>query len=114
MGHPGSPLSALEYHLLLALAGGEQHGYALRDAIENESDGVVSPRAGSLYRVIARMVTAGFVREADGPDSDPVHPGRTRRYYHLTEAGRTALVQETGRMQDALAIARHRLRGADG
>lgn len=111
--HDGG-LSPIEYHLLLALADGEQHGYALRDAIADESGGGVDPKAGTLYRVIARMLGHGFVRETQGPGDADVHPGRPRRYYALTEAGRIALADEARRLRATLLLADRRLRRSDG
>ena len=58
-------LSTLEYHVLLALASGPLHGYAIKDAVAAESSGTLTPRAGSLYRVIARLMTSGLVIETD-------------------------------------------------
>ena len=49
-------MSTLEYHVLLALASGPLHGYAIKDAVTDESSGTLAPRAGSMYRVIARMM----------------------------------------------------------
>ena len=63
-------MSLLEYHVLLALAGGPLYGYALKEAIAAESGGTIAPLAGSLYRVIARLTTTGLVVEAE-PDEKP-------------------------------------------
>lgn len=104
----------LDFHLLLALADGPLHGYALADAIAAESNGTLVPRAGSLYRVIARLETAGLVDETDPPADVPPHPGRERRYYTLTRAGRAALAAEAKRMKEAAGVARRRLGLAEG
>ncbi|MEK9502682.1 PadR family transcriptional regulator [Gaopeijia maritima] len=105
---PTTPLSGLEYHLLLAVARGPLHGYAIRDAVEHDSEGALSPRAGSLYRVIARLTSAGWLRETEGPDEGP-HPGRERRYYGLTPQGREVLRDEAARWRGAVALAERRL-----
>ena len=105
-----SGLSPIEYHLLLALASGEMHGYALRDAVESESRGAVVPRAGTLYRVLARMMGEGLVREGTGPNQEVRHPGRARRYYALTALGREALQEETRRLRLTMTLAERRLR----
>ena len=102
-------LTALEYHVLLALAPGPVHGYAIRDAVEADSGGVLQPRAGSLYRVIARLTSAGLVAETDAPGGEEPHPGRPRRYYELAAEGRAALAEETARMKSAAALAELRL-----
>jgi DNA-binding PadR family transcriptional regulator len=48
-------MSSLEYHVLLALAGGPLHGYAVKQDVEDESAGSLTPQPGSLCRVIARL-----------------------------------------------------------
>ncbi len=58
-------MSTLEYHVLLALAGGPLHGYAVKQRVEDESAGSLTPQPGSLYRVIARLMTSGLVAETD-------------------------------------------------
>lgn len=106
---PDGGLSPLDYHVLLAIAEGPMHGYAIRDAVERESDGALSPRAGSLYRVIARLTTAGLVTETGEPDEHGPHPGRARRYYALTGEGRQVLADEARRLEGAAALALERL-----
>ncbi len=106
-------MSPLDFHILLALADGPLYGYAIAEAVERESGGAFAPRAGSLYRVIARLETAGLVDETDPPSTES-HPGRERRYYALTRSGRAALGAEAARLKDAAAIARRRLGLAEG
>ena len=101
-------MNALEYHVLLALASGPLHGYAVKDAIVAESSGALVPRAGSLYRVLARMLTAGLVRETSPADA-PAHPGLARRYYALTARGRAALGEEARRLMQTALVAEKRL-----
>jgi DNA-binding PadR family transcriptional regulator len=107
---PDDGLSALEYHVLLAVADGPMHGYAIRDAVERDARGALTPRAGSLYRVIARLLEAGLVHETDDPDDDGRYPGRARRYYGLSGAGRRVLAEETRRMKLVATLAEDRLR----
>ena len=102
-------MSLLEYHVLLALAGGPLHGYAVKQRVELESDGSLAPQAGSLYRVIARLMTSGLVAETDPPAAPEPHPGLARRYYALTAPGRRALAAEARRLKDAAALAEKRL-----
>ena len=106
---PDDGPTPLEYHVLLAVARGPRYGYAIRDAVEEESEGALSPRAGTLYRVIARLLSDGLVRETDAPDPGS-HPGRPRRYYELTAAGRGVLSEETRRLKIVAELARERLR----
>ena len=105
----GSALSTLDYHVLLAIADGPLYGYAIRDAVEEESGGTLTPRAGSLYRVIARLMTEDLVAETDPPADAEDHPGRPRRYYRLTREGREAILAETRRLKGAAALAEKRL-----
>lgn len=100
--------SLLEYHVLLALAEGPLHGYGLAEKVAAESLGGLTPRAGSLYRVIARLISSGLVEESDG-EGEVLHPGLARRYYGLTAPGRKALGEETRRLKQALAVAEERL-----
>ena len=107
-------LSTLEYHVLLAMASRPLYGYAIKEAVEAESRGAVVPRAGSLYRVIARLISWGLVREAAPDGNVEAHPGRARRYYALTTEGRSALAEEAARLKGVAALAEKRLRMAGG
>jgi DNA-binding PadR family transcriptional regulator len=114
MSQRGDGLSNLEYHVLLAMADGPQYGYAIKGAVETESLGILTPRAGSLYRVLARLMTWGLVRETQPADDTEPHPGRTRKYYALTPEGRAALADEARRLKAAAALAEERLKMAGG
>lgn len=109
-----SALSTLEYHVLLAMAAGPLYGYAIKESVEAESAGAVMPRAGSLYRVIARLISWGLVRQAQPEEKVEPHPGRPRQYYALTPEGRAALADEAARLKGAAALAEKRLRMAGG
>ncbi|HSM05342.1 MAG TPA: PadR family transcriptional regulator [Longimicrobiales bacterium] len=91
-------LSRLEFHVLLSLAGGARYGYAITDAVEEASEGTLTPRAGTLYRVIARLMAWGLVDEVQPPEAGEQHPGRPRRWYALTPDGRGFLTEESRRM----------------
>jgi DNA-binding PadR family transcriptional regulator len=107
-------MSNLEYHVLLAMADGPRYGYAVKEAIESESGGTLTPRAGSLYRVLARLVSWGLVEETEAPAESEPHPGLARKYYGLTPQGRGALAAEARRLKGAAALAEDRLRMAEG
>jgi len=102
-------VNLLEYYVLLALSSGPRHGYAIKDAVAADSGGAETPRAGNLYRVIARLITAGWLRESSSADATP-NPGVPRRYYALTAAGRRALAEQTVRLKEAARSAEKRLR----
>jgi DNA-binding PadR family transcriptional regulator len=107
-------LSTFEYHVLLALASGPLHGYAIKDAVAAESTGTLTPRAGSLYRVIARMLTAGLVKETEPASAQAPHPGLARKYYALTPSGRTTLLAEAQRLKRTATVAEKRLGMLEG
>ena len=109
-----SGMSNLEFHVLLALAGGPLYGLAVRDAVAAESGGSLAPRAGSLYRVLARLMADGLVKEVAPAEEPPPHPGLARRYYALTPAARGELLAETRRRKHAAAMAEKRLGVAPG
>jgi DNA-binding PadR family transcriptional regulator len=105
--NPGAlPLSALDLHILLVLSRGELFGYAIQKAVEGESEGVLSPEIGSLYRVLNRLVETGWVAEAAtrSPEEGPQR-GRPRRYYRITGAGAGVARAELGRLQRVLSRA---------
>jgi DNA-binding PadR family transcriptional regulator len=107
-------MNPLEYHVLLALAGGPLHGYAIKDAVADESGGTLAPLAGTLYRVIARLLSSRLVIETSGDEGASPHPGLARRYYKLTAAGRRALEAEARRLKRSATIAEKRLGLAPG
>lgn len=108
-------MSNLEYHVLLALASGPLYGYAITEAVAVESSGTLTPRAGSLYRVIARLMSDGLVKEVTPPRAERVpHPGLARKYYALTASARGALLAETQRLKSAARMAEDRLGAASG
>lgn len=102
-------LSTLDYHVLLAMAEGPVYGYAIKEAVERESGGALAPRAGSLYRVVARLMASGFVVESRPPKGTPPHPGKARKYYALSASGRRVLGAEARRLKGAVALAEERL-----
>jgi DNA-binding PadR family transcriptional regulator len=102
------PVSLIEFHVLLALADGARHGWAVAERMAGDSGGAIRPRAGSLYRVIARLMAEGWVAERRANDDTP-HPGLPRRYYTLTTAGRRTLADESTRLREAAAVALRRL-----
>jgi DNA-binding PadR family transcriptional regulator len=88
------PLTPAGYQVLLALAEGKSHGYAVMRFVEGVTDGSVQLGPGTLYRTIARLVADGLVEEIPGGDGDEPHDAR-RRNYRLTPLGLTAAKRET-------------------
>lgn len=104
-------MNPVEYHVLLALSSGPLHGYAIKSAIVADSGEAVDPLAGTLYRVIARLITSGLIKETTPAGPRASHPGLERRYYTLTPPGRRTLASESERMKRAATMAEQRLRG---
>jgi DNA-binding PadR family transcriptional regulator len=101
--HP--PLTALDFHVLVVLAAEDLYGYGIMKAVQEHSSGVVSPEIGSLYRVLARLMEAGWVREVDPvPESPRTHRGKPRRYYGITDSGLEAVRAEVTRLREAVAL----------
>lgn len=103
------PLSVGDFHLLLVLAEQDLYGYALLQAIERESDGMVRPDLGALYRALARLERAGLVSGAAPPAAAAPAPGKQRRYYGITPLGRRVLAADARRLSSVLDLARLRL-----
>ncbi len=102
------PLTPAMFQVLVALADGEKHGYAIIKEVSRRTDGKVRLRAGTLYTAIRRFVDAGFIQEsAERPD--PSLDDERRRYYRLTDRGRAVAVAEARRMAETLAQARVKL-----
>jgi DNA-binding PadR family transcriptional regulator len=100
-----APLTPGAYHILLALAHGERHGYGIMREVERLSDGAMRLGPGTLYRTLREMLDAGLIAESE-ERPDPRHDDERRRYYALTEAGRRAALAETRRLARLVERAR--------
>lgn len=99
------PLRPVEFEILLTLAQGERHGYAILQEISERSDGAVELETGTMYRALRRLVEAGMVRPAARRatrDSDD----ERRRYYAITALGARVAAAEAARMDRLVANAR--------
>lgn len=99
------PLTPAVFHILLALADGEKHGYAIMQEVETATGGAVTMGPGTLYGSIKRMLRSGLIRESDERADDQLDDSR-RRYYELTALGRKVLAAEARRLEDAVRLAR--------
>lgn len=97
------PLTPAEFEVLLALADGEKHGYAILKAIGSRDELALGP--ATLYTVIARFLASGWIAES-AVRPDPALDDERRRYYRLTDAGRAVARVEAERMEAVLASAR--------
>ena len=99
------PLTPALFHVLLALADGESHGYAIMKEVEQRSDGKVRLSAGTLYGIIKRLREDGLIREPKRRSAFAKGDER-RRTYSLTSLGRDVALAEAERLEGVLAIAR--------
>ena len=102
------PLSPAVFHILLALAEGPRHGYAVMRDIDSRTDGVVRIGPGMLYGSIKWLLADGFIEETDAPRGEAAKDAERRRYYALTTDGRKLLRAEANRLESALDLARAR------
>ena len=98
-------LTPAVFHILLALASGDRHGYGVMKEVLRLSDGEVRIGPGTLYGTLQRLIEAGLVVEA--PRAGPrTVDGRARRYYRITSKGRQALDQDVQRLEALVRAAR--------
>ena len=99
------PLTPAVFHILLALVETERHGYGIMREVETSTGGVLVLGPGTLYGTLKRLLSAGFVEEAE--ERADVEAGmERRRYYRLTPAGRHAAVEEARRLECLVNSAR--------
>jgi len=99
------PLPAAVFHILIALADRDRHGYSIMQDVAARTAGKVQLSAGTLYSSIRRMLEQGLIEElAESPD--PSSTDERRRYYHLTRFGRRAAAAEVERLNTLLQQAR--------
>lgn len=101
------PLPASVMHIVVALADGEKHGYAIMRDVAALSGGVVRMGSGTLYGAIRRMLQQGLIEETE-ERPDPSLDDQRRRYYRLTDVGRQVGVAEEKRLVSLLDAARVR------
>jgi DNA-binding PadR family transcriptional regulator len=99
------PLGAATFYILLALAGGERHGYAIAKEVEEQTGGTVKLGPGTLYRLVKQLTLDGWISEVDGSASDD---HERRRTYRLTTRGRRIAQAEAQRLDDVVSVARTR------
>jgi DNA-binding PadR family transcriptional regulator len=99
------PLTPAVFHILVALADGEAHGYAIMQTVAERSGGTVRLGPGTLYGAVNRLLKDGLIEESE-QRPDPEMDDTRRRYYRLTEFGGRVLAVETKRMADLVRAAR--------
>jgi DNA-binding PadR family transcriptional regulator len=102
---PFLPLTPAMFHVLLALADGEKHGYAILKEVAQRTGGRVRLSAGTLYGIIHRLLAEGLITESD-ERPDAALDDERRRYYRLSDFGRRVAVAEAERLEEMLDVAR--------
>src|SRR2546422_10265081 len=99
------PLPPATFHILLALAEDDRHGYGIIQDVAARTDGELKLSAGTLYRSIQRMLEQGLIveaRERPAPEDDD----ERRRYYRITPLGTTTAKAEARRLSQLMKMAR--------
>lgn len=98
-----APMTPAVIHVLLALAGGERHGYAILKDVQRETGSEFRFGPGTIYGTLQRLMDAGWVEEVAAPAAEL---DARRRYYRMTRSGRQALKEEIDRLGALLAVGR--------
>jgi DNA-binding PadR family transcriptional regulator len=99
------PLKPQWFHILLSLAGEEQHGYGIMREVLQRTGGKVRLWPATLYGSIKRLIEAGLIEESDERPAPELDDAR-RRYYRLTALGKRALDAECERLQELVRTIR--------
>ena len=107
------PLPAAAFHILLALAGDDLHGYGVMKQVSEQSGGKIRLGPATLYGSIKSLLEEGLIQELEARPDGELGTER-RRYYRLTSAGRKVATAEATKLADLLRVARAKriLRGA--
>jgi DNA-binding PadR family transcriptional regulator len=99
------PLPPVTFHILVALAEEDRHGYAIMQDVALRTGGDIRLSAGTLYRSIQRMLEQGVIAEVTARPAPEMDDER-RRYYRLTPFGRAVAKAESRRLAQMLKLAR--------
>ena len=99
------PLAPAVFHILVAVADRERHGYAIMQDVAARTDGTLKLSPGTLYGTIKRLLEDGLIQELDARP-DPDHDDTRRRYYRITAFGRRVAIAESARLARLLGQAR--------
>jgi DNA-binding PadR family transcriptional regulator len=99
------PLTPAAFHILLALADDERHGYSIMQEVATRSGGKTRIGPGTLYGSIKRLLADGLIEES-GEHPDPTLDDQRRRYYRLTDFGRRVACAEAERLAQLVDLAR--------
>jgi DNA-binding PadR family transcriptional regulator len=99
------PLPSAAFHILLALAAGDRHGYGIIQDVEARTEGEFRLGAGTLYRSIQRMLERGLIAETQRRPARALDDAR-RRYYRITPFGTAVAKAEARRLTQLVRLAR--------
>ena len=99
------PLKTQWFHIMLSLAGGEQHGYGIMQEVLTRTEGKVRLWPATLYGTIKRLIEAELIEESDERPAPELDDAR-RRYYRLTALGRRVLDAECERLEELVRTIR--------
>lgn len=105
--NPSQPLTPAVFHILMALADGEKHGYSIMKDVEKQTNGKMKLGPGTLYGSIKRMLAAGLIEESDERPDSALDDER-RRYYRISGFGQKVLTAEAQRLDQAVKTARQK------
>ena len=101
------PLKSQWFHIMLSLAGEEQHGYGIMQEVLDRTDGKVRLWPATLYGSLKRLIDAGLIEESDERPAPELDDSR-RRYYRLTAFGKRVLSAECDRLQELVRAIRNK------
>ena len=104
---PNAPLTPAMFHVLMALAGDDLHGYAILKEVALRTAGEVKLSTGTLYGIIKRLLNDGLISELRSRPA-AANDDERRRYYRLTPKGREVAAAEAERMARVVELARSR------
>lgn len=99
------PLTPAVFHILLALADEDRHGYGIMKEVEYRTQGSMLLKPGTLYQAIKRLLDAGLIAQAEERPDEEINDER-RRYYHLSANGRAVMAAEAERLEGLVKQAR--------
>ena len=99
------PLRDSEFHILLALADGDRHGYGIMQEVAVRSQGTIRLGPGTLYGAIKRMLAGGLIEESARRPAAQNDDERRRCYYRLTKMGRNVAEKEARRLVELVRVA---------
>ena len=98
------PLSTADFHIMLAIADGERHGYVIMQDVRQTTGGTIRLGPGTLYRCIQALLSENLIEESPRRPADD--EDQRRRYYRLSSLGRRVIGAEARRLAEAVDLAK--------